>query len=66
MTADDIRKELENNSAKLYKFCDGSERMLQLLQYAAQMEIAAQLAELNSSLNGLTIDKAGRYPLRVT
>lgn len=51
MNAEEIRKEYGSNVQKMYKFCDGSyERMLQLLQYAAQMETAAQLAELNDRL----------------
>ena len=57
MTAEEIRKELDKNAVELFPVCQRvgiPERMLQLLQYSAQMEIAAQLAELNTRLKSWT------------
>jgi hypothetical protein len=50
MTADEIRNECKNN---LTKFSGDGKDLLTLMRYGAQMEIAAQLAELNTHLDGL-------------
>jgi len=54
MTADEIRKESGNNCEKLYTWSETTGRILELLQYASQMETAAQLAELNATLKAWT------------
>lgn len=57
MTADEIRAECKSNIEQLNQQCIdnesgmGPEMGMQILLYAAQMEMAAQLAELNARLS---------------
>jgi len=68
MTAEEIRKELDKNAVEMFPVCSKigiPERMLQLLQYSAQMEIAAQLAELNTRLGDVIGSRDGLDTVRV-
>ena len=66
MTANEIRKESEENVRLLKESVESSsghlnvDEALQIMSYAALMEIAAQLAELNVRLkNGFVVDNNG-------
>ncbi len=55
MTAEEIREECTKNSEKLGNGIE-FKSSIQLLQYVALMEIAAQLAELKEALGDLTYE----------
>lgn len=68
MNANEIMAECQKNTEEVFKACNGLvDRMLQLMQYGAQMQIAAQLAELNNRLENLSSHIGnGQRELRVT